>query len=256
MAAVTEKMEKEKSPAISEWSGLRKAVVGSLATVHLLAVFSAPWASPEPSSDLAKSVSGAFTPYQQFMSLDNGYRFFAPDPGPSHLVRYQVIAGEEVIAEGKFPDIERHWPRLHYHRQFMLSEMMYQLASAVPEVPPGILPDDVMTKSERKQVVLLEERSYALQQSIADHLLAGFPDASSVRLIGQTHSVPGQFDVQRGMELSDQRLYQEVPLGSFTRGGQPVAGPVSDPAAAISDSSKISAEDASDAVIANERSQP
>ncbi len=216
-------MEKENSPENIGWSGLAKLVVGSLLSIHLLAVFSAPWASPEPSSDLSKSISRVFAPYLQFMALDNGYRFFAPDPGPSHLVRYQLLAGKDVIAEGKFPDRQSHWPRLLYHRQFMLSEMMYQLASAVPEVPPGILPDEVMTKNERKQVILLEERSGALQQSIANHLLAITPAATAVRLIGQTHAIPGQYDVQRGMSLSDERLYQEVPLGVFTRGGKPVA---------------------------------
>ena len=78
-----------------------------------------------------------------------------------------------------------------------------------------------MTKNERKQVILLEERSGALQQSIADYLLANSPEATAVRLIGQTHSIPGQYDVQRGMELSDERLYEEVPLGVFVRSGTP-----------------------------------
>ena len=100
--------------------------------------------------------------------------------------------------------------------------------------------------------MLLEERSYALQQSIADHLLSGFPEATAVRLIGQTHAVPSQYDVQRGLELSDRRLYQEVPLGDFTREDERTPVPVAIPITSDSDSTEGSA----DAADANERSQP
>ena len=217
MAAVTRKKQKISTKEESNWSSSTKTVVSILISLHLLAVFAAPWGSPEPSSDLAKSVAGIFSPYLQFMSLDNGYRYFAPDPGPSHLVRYELIRDEKIIKSGEFPSRDSHWPRLLYHRHFMLSEMMYQLASAVPEVPPGVLPEDVLTKNERQQVVLFEERSQSLQRSIADHLLATNPDATSVRLQGITHAIPSQFDVQRGMSLDDERLYQTVPLGEFKR---------------------------------------
>ena len=200
-----------------DFSPNRKVVVSCLVTLHLLAVFAAPWGSPEPSSDLAKSISGAFAPYLQSLALDNGYRYFAPDPGPSHLVQYELLQDGNVIAQGQFPDIEKHWPRLLYHRHFMMSEMMYQLASAVPEIPPGILPNDVMSRNEQRQVVLYEERSKTLQQSVADYLLSQHPEATTVRLVGRTHNLPSQFDVQRGMELSDERLYQTVPLGEFAR---------------------------------------
>lgn len=151
------------------------------------------------------------------MSLNNGYRFFAPDPGASHLVKYELLKDGQPIATGKFPDKDSHWPRLYYHRHFMLSEMMFQMAAAVPELPPGVLPDEVMTREERKQVVLFEERSTALQRSIADYLLAVHPEATSVRLVGQTHAIPSQFDVQRGVELADERYFQEVALGEFKR---------------------------------------
>ena len=31
-----------------------------------------------------------FRPYLEAAYLDHGYAFFAPDPGPSHLVRYEL----------------------------------------------------------------------------------------------------------------------------------------------------------------------
>ena len=72
--------------------------------------------------------------------LDHGYFFFAPDPGASHLVRYRAEFddGREPIAE-MFPDKFKQWPRLLYHRHFMLSEHLH--ASFVPpQPPPGLDP--------------------------------------------------------------------------------------------------------------------
>jgi hypothetical protein len=66
-------------------------------------------------------------PYVEWLSLDHGYFFFAPNPGPSHLLG---VSTEPGSAAGKtiedyamvFPDRRQHWPRLLYHRYFMLSE--------------------------------------------------------------------------------------------------------------------------------------
>jgi hypothetical protein len=74
-------------------------------------------------------------PYSQWLYLDHGYFFFAPNPGPSHLVQVQtsrnIAAPEEKSRDSTppdpkdtfvFPDRKRNWPRLRYHRYFMLSE--------------------------------------------------------------------------------------------------------------------------------------
>jgi hypothetical protein len=68
--------------------------------------------------------------------LNHGYHFFAPDPGPGHIVRY-VVSDEQgqTIAEGTFPDADTYWPRLRYHRHFMLADQA--------ELPVGDLsPED------------------------------------------------------------------------------------------------------------------
>ncbi len=201
-----------------QWPSWLRGLVSLLVTLHLLAVFSAPWSQPPPSSDLANLVAGFFSPYLKFMSLDNGYRFFAPDPGPSHLIKYEFLdADGGVISAGRFPDRKIHWPRLLYHRHFMIAEMTFQQMAAVPEIPPDVNVEELFTKRERDVMAEQLRRAKLLQRSIADYLLSTLPEAKAVRLISQTHEIPTPLDLQRGLKLTDERLYQERLLGEFRR---------------------------------------
>jgi hypothetical protein len=66
--------------------------------LHLTAVIMAPFAMP-PSSELVRDVADRLRPYIDSLYLDHGYRFFAPSPGPSHLVRYRLELPDDVPAE-------------------------------------------------------------------------------------------------------------------------------------------------------------
>ncbi|MCY2982335.1 MAG: hypothetical protein NTY15_01710 [Planctomycetota bacterium] len=67
-------------------------------------------------------------PYSQWLYINHGYFFFAPNPGPSHLIQCAFSPPDDVEAAEKsgpkrmVPDRTEHWPRLLYHRYFMLSE--------------------------------------------------------------------------------------------------------------------------------------
>ncbi len=68
-------------------------------------------------------------PYSQWLYMNHGYFFFAPNPGPSHLIqcslssRSATESSETELVQTLFlPDRNEHWPRLLYHRYFMLSE--------------------------------------------------------------------------------------------------------------------------------------
>ena len=60
-------------------------------------------------------------PYLDACYLNHGYNFFAPDPGVSLLIRYTIEREDGSPYEGTFPDVRKQWPRLRYHRHFMLS---------------------------------------------------------------------------------------------------------------------------------------
>ena len=98
---------------ICQWPPTARVVVSILLILHLAAVVIAPCATPPPRSDLALSASRLLEPYLSGAFLFHGYRFFAPNPGPGHLVRYEVTPQEELSAtiEGVFPDLQQQWPR-------------------------------------------------------------------------------------------------------------------------------------------------
>ena len=68
-------------------------------------------------------------PYSQWLYMNHGYFFFAPNPGPGHLIQCSLSSRSvtepsenESIQTLFLPDRNEHWPRLLYHRYFMLSE--------------------------------------------------------------------------------------------------------------------------------------
>ena len=166
-----------------------RAAISVLIALHVLAVFIGPWAMPPQTSELAVTCARIFQPYLEIMGLANGYRFFAPEPGPSHLVRYEITRDDGQQIEGVFPDRQQHKPRLLYHRYFMLSEFINTLEN--PSGPPNNL--------------------QAYSQSYAEHLMHEH-QAQSIKLYLRRHYIPRMSEVREGMKLTDKRLYEEHPL--------------------------------------------
>lgn len=161
-------------PAVaSQPLGPRARTIASvLVLFHLAAVVSAPLAGPNP-SQLAGTIWMFFRPYLEATYLNHAYLFFVPEPGPGHLVRYELEMPDGARREGIFPDRAMHRPRLLYHRHFMLSE---KIAG-----PPG-------------------PRIEAWVQSYAEHLLARH-GARRVTLHLRVHRLASPDLVQQGRPL-------------------------------------------------------
>ena len=99
--------------------------------LYLLAVALPPLAGPPPASELANVILQPFRPLVGALSLSHGYRFFAPNPGPGHSIRWTLMTAGGRTLKGVIPDAETDWPRLLYHRRFMIPE---KIAALVP--PP------------------------------------------------------------------------------------------------------------------------
>ena len=55
--------------------------------------------------------------------LNQGHSFFAPEVGPGHIIRYELFdQSGRVVEQGELPNRKEHWPRLRYHRHFMLAD--------------------------------------------------------------------------------------------------------------------------------------
>ncbi len=169
-----------------------RVILSVLILVHLAAVFAPPMAfQSRGPRGLSPSVSNLLAPlaaYGQFLYLDRGYAFFAPDPGPSHLLRVEVggadaggaAASSSAAADADeihwYPDLNEQWPRLSYHRHFMLAEFLndsYQpqlpadAAQLVgPELPLGEL--QVWRLGRRRYDMILASMTRHLQTEFGD----------------------------------------------------------------------------------------
>jgi hypothetical protein len=101
-------------------------VISLLVAWHLTAVFMAPMSISVATTESAIVAISQRPPMQWYLDalyLNHGYHFFAPDPGDGHLIRYQVMDDRGgVVKEGEFPNRKDQWPRLRYHRYFMLAD--------------------------------------------------------------------------------------------------------------------------------------
>lgn len=173
-----------------------RVIISVLVLLHLVAIASAPLAM-EPASDLGRYVFGVFRPYLDAAFLNHGYHFFAPEPGPGHIVRYELHFPDRQSVQGQFPDAVRLTPRLKYHRHFMLSEFANRLAV-----------DDSHSQTLT-----------SLTQSFANRLMSEH-GADSVSLFLRRHYIPTPQQVAEGLPLDSPELYAERPLGHFTSAPQ------------------------------------
>jgi hypothetical protein len=190
------------------WSTGAKLVASALLVWHLVAILIAPLSAPP--SVLAGTLREVFQPYIASLDLDHAYKFFAPDPGPSHLIGYDLELADGSRRSGTFPDRQEHWPRLLYHRHFMLTEFIGQVEPGGDQIPGQTpLPPFVLRDYERQRVYA---RSYAA------HLLDQY-DARSVTLNLKRHDLPVPEQVLAGTKLDDPRSYTTRSLGSYSRAG-------------------------------------
>ena len=158
---------------------LLRRVVSCLVIAHLLAVLAEPLAFFSRSDFQVAPEFLALrrfaAPYAEWMYLDHGYFFFAPNPGPNHLVGWKEdTAQSDQLPKVLFPDRRQQWPRLRYHRYFMLSEF-YNNSFA----PTELLPEDRQNPEFYKRWT--EDRRFyvALQQSITHRMLTPSSPASN-----------------------------------------------------------------------------
>jgi hypothetical protein len=188
------------APAGPAWSRSLKVIVSVAILFHLAAVIAPPLAGPPPASVLANRLMQPLRPYVGLVYLGHGYRFFAPDPGPGHSIRYEVTLRDGSTVTGSLPDAARDRPRLAYHRKFMVSEKISGL------VPPADAPQQVRDDARRDWLPLVK--------GVARHLLEEH-GGEQVELTMVEHFLPGPDEVLSGKVEPDTL----TPLGMFARGG-------------------------------------
>lgn len=186
--------DQPETPPPAGWTGRRlpRGAVNLWLVFHLAAVIIAP-ASVSPSSDLVGSAWELFQPYLDVLYLNHGYHFFAPEPSYSKLLSFEAVRDDGTTVRGRIPSRST-WPRLLYHRYFMLTEHM----SDEPDDDDKALTDD----------------EKPLVESYARHLGHKFR-AKSVTLTRQKHLLPEREWVLKGGRLDAPEAYRSKALGSF-----------------------------------------
>ncbi len=181
-----------------------KWVLSGLIVMHLLAVVAEPFrfftASRRGTSPAADPARNWLAPYVEFAYLNHGYFFFAPEPGPSHLMECRLTMPDDQQVSLTFPDKKKQWPRLLYHRHFMLAEFLHQL-----HVPP--FEAEVVGNDERFALDWQSERAIfeRVRESMSQHVAAKF-GANEARIERLEHRLPSDDEVFR----------QRIPLDSPT----------------------------------------
>lgn len=212
--------------------------VSALILFYLALLVLGPMTNPIGAPHLTNPIARSVSPIHQSLFMGHGYRFFGPDPGPSHSVIYKISCSDGSVVEGHFPDREKTSPRLLYHRWFMLSESLYREGASVPtaaqwsdlqsryesQMDEFLLEGKFKLRSqleqERKAELLLYEAALArrdlLIRSIAKTLLDRF-EGESIEIAIQERSIPTPEEVTDRMKLSDSKLLTTFPIGNFTR---------------------------------------
>ena len=216
-----------------------KGLLSALIAWHVSAVFVPPLrfacGAGRPASPFVEAVYAPFRPYVELLYLNHGYFFFAPDPGPNHLVDYKVEFDDgRPPRTGRFPDLATERPRLLYHRHFMLAEALNN-RFVPPNPPPEPTPPPLTaTAAEKKQFQAVQKlfrqqlaardharlQYSAMHKSFEEHLKYKY-GASRVALTRVEHRLLTPEDVEfGGRKLNDPGTYVNLPeTTSDTQGG-------------------------------------
>ena len=206
----------------SPWTGRFRAIVSVLLAAHLFAIVIPPLWVACTGSPLAAGLSPWVKPYTDATALGQGYAFFAPEPPQGSLLRYRATFedGSTPIV-GTLPDVSHRFPRLWFHRHFMLAD---QLHSDFVLHPQGSLPPEAQSAFEKGR-----HRYDLKKQAFAAHLKAVY-GAETVEISRVTHHVRPWEAHREGMLARDPRLYEvlsdeAIPPGRFLGNGSPNGRP-------------------------------
>lgn len=189
-----------------------KWAVSALLIFHLLAVLAEPFAfftrGADAPSPLAMPIRSTLAPYVEFGYLNHGYFFFAPNPGPSHLLECQLKSNDGQVSRLRLPDLKAQWPRLLYHRHFMLAEFLHQL-----HVPP--ITEEIAANTPDKELLRnwqIERNRFEMVRSSMIHHLKVRYGVDTAEIQRLEHRLPSDVEVFRErMRLNDERLYVVLP---------------------------------------------
>ena len=229
------------SPSWTVWGTWKRGVASVIIAAYLALLIVGPLSNPVASEHLITPIAKMVAPIHRGLFMGHGYRFFAPNPGDSHLVNYKITKSDGTQIEGMFPDRDAVWPRLLYHRWFMLSETIFAEHAQTPS------PDEFnkILDEKRSRARLLTsggklklaeklnkeiaqekavydktiKRIKALVRATGEFLLTRH-EGDEIELSVATRTIPFPAEVRQGSNLDDDvflRFPANAIIGRFTK---------------------------------------
>lgn len=223
------------------WSKTQRQIASLAIVAYLFVLIIGPLSNPIASPHFSAPIAEKIGPIHRVLFLGHGYRFFSPDPGPSHRLLYRGVRPDGTEFSGHFPDRDNHWPRLLYHRWFMLSESLFNEQMLKPSAAQFKRRQDeydrqiLRLRTEGKRE-LLEQliRERALENTFFEttttrvNLLATRVatvllqrnDGVSIELFVQERKIPFPEEVADGLRIdSESLLLDPIKIGELDAGG-------------------------------------
>jgi hypothetical protein len=157
--------------------------------------------APQPASLVETSLAGWFSPYYELFDLGHAYRYYAPEPGPTPVIRARLRFDDgRPDLELRLPDRDLS-PRLRYQRHLNLANHLFVdfQGSRPHEHGPGEAGHP--------------GRPSRWAASYARHLCRAYSGCVQVSLYAQRHLLPGLDMVYReGLPDFDDERFYEVPV--------------------------------------------
>jgi hypothetical protein len=176
MDRVQNQPSKNVSDLPSPWPVGRKRVVTFLLIFHAVAIWAGIWGAA-PASPLQESFRDMFGWYFNLVDQGYSYRYFAPDPPPTPIVKATVNYPDGRTEVIRIPD-RNIKPRMLYQRELALANHLYS---------------DV---NEARRITRDPSQS-VWAQSYAKHLGKTHTGAKSVTLAIELHRIPDPHQVAR-----------------------------------------------------------
>lgn len=189
--------------------------VSLLVGIHFFAILTAVTSSGSgkyTSPYVAMQLNEPFQPYLETLFLRNGYRFFAPNPGPNFVAWFRISYEDGRTRWYEFPKRENFATPLAYTR-------MLSVANMGSHTYPHPTDPDKGSVSPATQICLQSfARHVASDQAVAKGLRDSGPVQSvEIYRVAHLYIMPDQ--IRDGWDYTDLRLYQPMYLGAFRPDG-------------------------------------
>lgn len=223
------------------WSKTWQRIATIALLVYLGVLLLGPMSNPIAPTHLVGPLADGISPVHRVLFQGHGYRFFAPDPGPSHRLVFRGTRADGSEFSGHFPDREGHWPRLLYHRWFMLSERIsfeqslrtsdQQFQEIRQQYDQEILNFHNIGKlklsrqltRERDQGIEMHERNqrrFEILGGAIAQVLLDRNQGDRIELFVQERSIPFPVQVANGARLVDEQFLTElIEIGNYDSSG-------------------------------------